>query len=310
MPSLPLDRFRTDLVALTGDPAARIGVAVSGGPDSLALLLLAHAALPGMIAAATVDHGLRREAADEAAFVAGLCSVRGIPHATLSVSVESAGEGIQAAARAARYAALEDWRSREGLDFIATAHHADDQAETLLMRASRSAGIGGLAGIRRRNGSVIRPLLDWRRAELAAIVADAGITAIDDPSNRDDRFDRSRIRALLNQADDLDAPGLAQTAANLADAAEALEWAAERLWSERATVTEKEVRLDPADLPPELLHRLVRRALAALGHQGRIDRVASLIARLSSGQPGTIGAILARPGAIWVFSPAPPRRIS
>lgn len=302
-------RFRADLAALTGeDDALRLGVAVSGGPDSLALLLLAHAALPGRIAAATVDHGLRPEAAAEAAFVAAICADLGVPHRTLAVSVANEGDGLQAAARAARYAALEDWRIGEDLALIATAHHADDQAETLLMRANRGAGVGGLAGIRPRNGAIVRPLLGWRRAELAEIVRAAGITPIDDPSNRDARFDRARIRALLADAPEIDVPGLATAAARLADAADALDWAADRLWAERVTVAGREIRIDPAGLPAELVHRIVRRALTVLGDTGRADRIAPLIARLRKGEPASIGAILARPGAIWTFGDAPPRR--
>lgn len=301
-------RFRADLLALIVDADVRIGLAVSGGPDSLALTLLAHAACPGRIAVATVDHGLRAESADEARFVADICAARGIPHSTLTINVTVVGDGLQAAARAARYAALEGWRIHNGCAFIATAHHADDQAETLLMRAVRGAGVGGLAGIRARNGAIIRPLLGWRRAELVAIVDEAGITAIDDPSNRDSRYDRSRMRARLADAPERDVRGLATAAARLADAAEALEWMTGRLWNERISIDDGVVRLDPAGLPAELVHRLVRRALATLGYRGRPDRIAPLIARLGSGQSASIGAIIARPGALWTFSPAPPRR--
>lgn len=304
-----LARFRDDLAAIAGPvDALRLGVAVSGGPDSLALLLLACAALPGRVAAATVDHGLRPEAADEARFVGNLCAGLDVPHATLTVSVAKAGEGLQAAARVARYAALAKWRSDNGLDFVATAHHADDQAETLLMRANRGAGVGGLAGIRPVNSHVVRPLLGWRRAELAAIVRAAGIEAVSDPSNRDDRFDRVRVRALLAGNPELDVGGLAAAAANLADAAQALEWMTDRLWTDRIVTEATEIRFDPSGLPREIVHRIVRRLIAALGYSGRMDRVAPLIARLESGKSGSIGAILARPGPVWTFKPAPPRR--
>lgn len=301
-------RFGADLAVLTEDiPDLRLGVAVSGGPDSLALLLLAHAALPHRIAAATVDHGLRPEAMDEARFVERVCGELGVPHTILAITTEPSREGLQAAARAARYAALESWRAANGLDAIATAHHADDQAETLLMRANRGSGVGGLAGIRARNGRIVRPLLGWRRAELAAVTTAAGIVAVDDPSNRDPRFDRARIRAMLATTEELDVPGLAMSAARLADAAAALEWMADRLWPDHVTITDSEIRLDPAGLPHELLHRIVRRALAKLGYDGRVDRVAVLIERLRSGESASIGAILARPGAVWIFKPAPPR---
>src|SRR5262245_16934078 len=129
----PVVRFRADLQDLAGAEAGKLGIAVSGGPDSLALLLLAEAAFPGRVQAATVDHGLRTESADEAAFVAALCRQRDIPHATLRPETPIEGN-IQSAARRARYALLEAWRSEQRLDWILTAHHADDQAETLLMR--------------------------------------------------------------------------------------------------------------------------------------------------------------------------------
>ncbi|SNS73397.1 tRNA(Ile)-lysidine synthase [Sphingomonas laterariae] len=304
-----IDRFRADLAALVGwQDHLRLGIAVSGGADSLALLLIASEALPDRIAAATVDHGLRAGAAEEAQFVAAICAERAIPHTTLTVAVEAAGDGLQAAARHARYVALEAWRRESGLSLVATAHHADDQAETLLMRASRGAGVSGLAGIRAVNGTLVRPLLGWRRAELESVVRAAGLTFVDDPSNRDPRFDRSRMRQLLADAPDLDVAGLASSAANLAAAAQALDWVADRLWIERVSAGPAEVRIDAAELPAELVHRLVRRALSVLGYQGRADKIAPLIARLNAGQPASIGAILARPGAHWVFSPAPPRR--
>ncbi|MEQ1639906.1 MAG: tRNA lysidine(34) synthetase TilS, partial [Novosphingobium sp.] len=216
-------RFAADLATLwRGD--GRLGVAVSGGPDSLALLLLAHAALPGRVAAATVDHGLRAESAAEAGFVADVCARLGVPHAILQV--ELAKGNVQAEARAARYAALAGWIAAAGLAALATAHHADDQAETLLLRLNRGSGVAGLAGVRAKGlipGTrlpLLRPVLGWRRAELAKLVA--GLDAVQDPSNTDDRFDRARLRKALAGVDWLDASALAQSAAHLADADAAL----------------------------------------------------------------------------------------
>ncbi len=198
------------------------------------MLLLAHAAMPGEFEAATVDHGLRAEAAEEAAFVARTCAARGIAHAVLRVEV--APGNVQDEARRARYAALAAWAGERGLAALATAHHADDQAETVLMRLNRGSGLGGLSGVRARGTvpggtlPVLRPLLGWRRAELAALVAGAGIEAVSDPSNADPRFDRVRMRTALAEADWLDAAAIAQSAAHLADAKEALDWAMEREW--------------------------------------------------------------------------------
>ena len=106
-----LSRFRHDLETLAGTPAGRVGVALSGGPDSVAMLLLAAAAYPGVVAAATVDHGLRSESAAEAEFAARLCAARGIPHETLTPEAPIEGN-LQSAARRARYALLDQWRRR------------------------------------------------------------------------------------------------------------------------------------------------------------------------------------------------------
>jgi tRNA(Ile)-lysidine synthase len=253
-------RFRADLEAIAGGMPGKLGVAVSGGPDSLALLLLALAAYPGQLEAATVDHGLRPESADEAAFVAGVCEELGVPHAVLRPGEPIAGN-LQSAARRARYLLLEDWRAEKCLDRVLTAHHADDQAETLLMRLNRGSGVAGLGGIRAVNGRVLRPLLGWRRAELEAIVAASGLEAVTDPSNRDERFDRARLRRQMAGAEWIDPVALGRSAEALAEAGEALDWAAERLFAERAGGSDAELRLDPSGLPAELLRRLLLRAM-------------------------------------------------
>jgi len=143
-------RLRGDVAALI-EPLGerRLAVAVSGGPDSMALLALAAAAFPGQVVAATVDHGLRAGSADEAAMVARWCEGAGVPHATLAVDdAPERGENLHDWARARRYRLLGDWAVSAGDALLATAHHADDQAETFLMRAARGSGVAGLAGIR------------------------------------------------------------------------------------------------------------------------------------------------------------------
>ena len=312
-----VERFLSDLEALAGVPAA-LAVAVSGGPDSLALLLLARAALPGRVRAATVDHGLRAESADEAEEVARLCGVLGVPHRILKVRVERAGEGVQAAARAARYSALAGWMEGEGLDLLATAHHCDDQAETLLMRLNRGSGVAGLAGVRAMGavpGSggrlrLCRPLLGWRRGELAAIVAAAGLEAAQDPGNRDEAYDRARLRRQLGEAPWLDAAALARSAALLAEAESALEWAAGPLFAARVDAAEGKASLRPNGLPPELLRRLVLRCLRSVvpGAKPRGEQLAALIARLEDGGAATLCGVKATGGEIWRFEAAPPRR--
>src|SRR3954452_12256106 len=136
-----IDRFRGDLDALIA-PGERLGVAVSGGPDSLALLLLAAAARPGAIEAATVDHALRPESRGEAEMVAQICGRLGVPHAILTVEwAEPPASAILERARAARYQLLAVWANERKLGAVVTGHHADDQAETLLMRLNRGAGV-------------------------------------------------------------------------------------------------------------------------------------------------------------------------
>lgn len=290
----------------------RIGLAVSGGPDSLALLLLAHAAIPGRFAVASVDHGLRAAAAGECRAVAELCVQRGIPCEILTV--RTGGGNLQSAARHARYAALAVWAERDGLGAIVTAHHADDQAETLVMRLNRASGLPGLAGVRPRGvvpGTalpLLRPLLDWRRGELAAIVARAGLEPASDPSNRDERFDRVRIRAALAEADWLDPAALAQSAAHLAEADAALEWAAEREWAECVTVAGDEVRYSPK-APRAIVLRVVSRIIAHFGGEPRGTALAQLVDGLAAGRPGNLGGVMAKPehGA-WLFGREPSRR--
>lgn len=310
-------RFRRDLEALAGD-VDRIAVAVSGGPDSLALLLLAQAALPGRVQAATVDHGLRPESAAEAAAVAGLCAGLAVPHRILPVRVEHTGEGLQAAARAARYAALAEWMRADGLALLLTAHHGDDQAETLLMRLNRGSGVAGLAGVRAAGPvpggdgglRLCRPLLGWRRRELEAIVAGAGIEPAQDPSNEDERFDRARLRRQMGEAPWLDADALARSAALLAEAEAALQWTAGRLFAARVEAGEGGVVLRPQGLPPELVRRLVLRCLrlVAPAARPRGDQLVALVERLQSGGSGTLSGVKASGGDSWRFEPAPPRR--
>ncbi|WP_156680984.1 tRNA lysidine(34) synthetase TilS [Sphingomonas profundi] len=328
-------RFHAALTALHPFASAeRLGLAVSGGPDSLALLLLAAAAFPGRIEAATVDHGLRPAGADEARMVAALCARLDVPHATLSgVWNSDAPEGLQAAARAYRYRQLAGWCVDRGLALLATGHHADDQAETLLMRLARGAGVGGLGAIRAARPLaaddgralpilLVRPLLRVPRRALGEVVAAAGLVAADDPSNASDRFDRTRARRLLATTDWLDPARLAAAASHLADAEAALAWAADLAFANHATLARgaadgAEWLVDPAHLPAEMLRRVVARVLALVEGEAQAGACAMpptgpdltrLIDRLAGGAPATLGHVLARPGARWRFAMAPPRR--
>lgn len=308
-PRLTPERFRAAVEALAPDLHGKVGLAVSGGPDSLALLLLA-CRVGFDVVAITVDHGLRLEAAEEARRVAALSAKFGVPHETLTVDVPRAAS-VQAAARAARYAAMAGWCDDHGVRWLMTAHHADDQAETLLMRLSRGSGLGGMAGIRARRTveghavTLLRPLLGARKADLVALVAEAGITAVDDPSNRSDAYDRTAVRALL-AGGGIDIAGAAATAAHLVEAEAALRWTADEAWAGRASVSGDALALDTRGLPAELVRRLVLRAFREI--RG-VEPDGPALQRLLAGGGGSLGGILAEGGPLWRFRAEPPRKM-
>lgn len=303
-------RFRETLDRLSpGD--GRIGLAVSGGTDSLAMLLLAHEAVAGRFEVATVDHGLRPEASAECAWVARICADRGIACAILRVAV-GAGN-MQAEARRARYAALAQWAGERGLAAVATAHHADDQAETLLMRLNRGSGVAGLAGVREVSMlgalKIIRPLLDWRRNDLAAVCALAGLDPVQDPSNSNADFDRVRIRQALGTADWIDSQALARSARNLADAYAALQDYAALLWQEQVRPCDEAGYIITPVPSREMNRRLLAMAMDRLGGRPRGGDVARLLDRLEQGRGGNVGRVLAQAkNGCWHLRPEPPRR--
>lgn len=242
-----------------------------------------------------------------------LCAELNVPHRTLGIEVSSGGN-LQAEARKARYAALAGWLTERGLDALATAHHADDQAETLLMRLNRGSGVSGLAGVRavgclpESDVCLLRPLLSWRKAELEAICRSASLRPARDPSNADERYDRARIRAALEAADWLDREAVARSAAHVADADEALEWAARREWDEQVRVETRALRYLPR-APRAVRLRVVERVLTELGQRPRGGEAARLLDRLEACERGNLGGVLATvDGGEWVFHPEPPRR--
>ena len=321
VPEQPLvERFRRDLDALAA-PDSRIGIAVSGGPDSLALLLLAASARPSRVEAATVDHALRPGSRAEAEQVAEICRRLGVPHATLTAAWKEWPEtAIQERARSVRYRLLGDWAGERGLDAIVTAHHLDDQAETVLMRLARGAGVRGLAGMRAESVApgttvpLLRPLLGWSHAELERLCASAGIDPVRDPSNEDARFERVRIRNALGSIAELDPSAIAESAAHLGDADAALDWAADREWQRAVSDSDAAIVYDPSGTPSEIRRRIVSRIILALAAEGEaaelrgreLDRV---IAALATGRAATLRGVLCTGGSEWRFTPAPTRRV-
>ncbi|MBB3859821.1 tRNA(Ile)-lysidine synthase [Novosphingobium hassiacum] len=296
-------------------PSGQVGLAVSGGPDSLALLLLVHEVAPRNFSVATVDHGLRPEAAAEAATVADLCDARGIEHSTLTLAMAK-GSGVQERARTARYAALAAWARAANLSAIVTAHHADDQAETMVMRLNRGAGVRGLAGMRPvatvpgdPTLALLRPLLAWRRDELLEVVRAQGLKPADDPSNRDQHYERVRIRDALTSSEAFDPKGFAASAAWLADADIALDWAVERLWAGVVASGEGCTWEPPSGLPQTLALRVLERLFATFRTTPpRGPDLTRLLETLRAGGVGTLAGVKAdaRIGP-WRFTRAPAR---
>ena len=266
-----------------------IGVALSGGGDSVALLHLLRAA-GHRVEAATVDHGLRPESADEAAAVAADCARIGIPHRVLPWNHGATVPGnLMEAARLARRALLSDWAAERGLAAVALGHTADDQAEALLIGLSRAAGIDGLCGMRAdwTTGGVrwLRPMLGITRSDLRLWLTGQAIAWIEDPSNGNDRYLRARVRKALATLSPLGLTPdrLAASAAHLAQARAALDAAvaeaAARVCHEEAGA----LRIDAvgfAALPEEIARRLLRAAILWLTGADHAPRAAAL-ARLA-----------------------------
>jgi tRNA(Ile)-lysidine synthase len=281
---------------------ATLIVAVSGGPDSLALMesLARWTRLSGASAAGlqvvTIDHGLRSGAAAEAEFVAAAAATLGLPHRTRVWDGPKPASAIQEAARGARYALLAEIASAAPQPAaIVTAHHAEDQAETVLMRLARGSGLDGLAGMaaERPLGGVVlvRPLLAVPKARLLATLAERGLSAVEDPSNVNPAFERVRLRRAWPalQAVGLDAAQIVRSARRLERARQALEAATDAL----ARVAAQDHAGAYAEIdasawraaPEELRARLLGRALAAFGGDAapaRLSQIEDLVAALGA----------------------------
>lgn len=268
-------------------------LAVSGGPDSTALLVLAarwRAALahgPKLVAV-TVDHGLRAGSVAEAETVRALAEALGVEHRTLHWSGEKPATGLQAAARHARYGLLAAASREAGASHVLTAHTLDDQAETVLFRLARGSGLTGLAGMERRaplplSGAhdivLVRPFLALRKARLVATLEAAGIPYAQDPSNGDPRFTRARLRRMMPAmaAEGLDADRISLLARRAARAEAAIETAVTAAaaavslteWSNSGPIMFR--RHCFADLPAEVGLRLLGRAISRLGDEGEVE---------------------------------------
>lgn len=255
----------------------RLAVAVSGGGDSVALLHIlsrCFGAQAPRLFAVTVDHGLRPEAPEEAAAVGRLAARLGVAHEVLRWQGWDGRGNLQDQARRARYGLMTEWARARGIATLALAHTADDQAETVLMRLGRAAGVDGLSGIpaRRVQGGVtlVRPVLELTRQDLRDYLRCNGVEWAEDPSNEDDRFDRVKARRALGALAPLgiSAGALAEVAAHMAQAREALDWYAFLAAQDITGIDGGDVVLDLRQfrtLPGEVARRLLARALLWVG---------------------------------------------
>lgn len=300
------------------DASRGLVVAVSGGGDSLALLLLLHDFLSrhrpaARLHAVTVDHALRAGSAGEARAVAALCAARGIAHRTVAWQGDKPATGLSAAAREARYRLLADAAADLGVAIVLTGHTLDDQAETLAMRAARGGGTG-LAGMARATlfdgrAWIVRPLLHLRRRALRDWLAAHGVAWIDDPTNENPAFERARVRKALSEAD---VEGLAGTARSAGRARRALADEAATLLDRFAGAPAPGLlRLDPAFAGQAAALPALRACLAAAGGTPRLPdaaRTGALLARLAEGAPlrATLSRAVvdARRGGIFILREA------
>jgi tRNA(Ile)-lysidine synthase len=272
-------------------------LAVSGGSDSTALLVLAARWAKGLkkrlkrpprLIAVTIDHGLRPESAREAAVVKRLARRLGVPHRTVRWRGKKPKAGLQEAARNARYRLLAQAATAAGYEHILTAHTLDDQAETVLFRLARGSGLTGLAAMAHASPIpagrdtpifLVRPLLRVGKERLVATLKAAGIDHSEDPTNRDPRFARTRLRSLMPHLarEGLDARSLSRLAARMRRAEATIEFAvaaaraalAPGPWRERGPIVFETVRF--SDLPNEVALRLLGRAIAHTGNEGPVE---------------------------------------
>ena len=286
-----------------GDPSDRIGVAVSGGSDSMAMLHLMARVAPyagWSVHAVTVDHRLRPEAAGEVAFVAKVCAGLGVPHAVLVWDHGPILGNLMQAAREARYQLLADWALGQGIADVAVAHTSDDQAEGFLIGLSRSAGLDGLTGMRQqfaRDGVTFhRPFLNQSRAALRGYLLRQGLTWVEDPTNDNDRYTRTKARRVLKSLKPLGitVDRLSTVIHNLSMAqvviAQTVQRAARDVVTEAAGALtfERQAFLDLGPEVNRLLLIAMLRWMAGLTHAPRAESILNLQRALADNRDATL----------------------
>lgn len=304
--------------ALAPQVPQHLGVAVSGGGDSVALLCVLHRisnALNVRLSAVTVDHRLRPEAASEAASVSALADRFGVSHDILVWDGWDGTGNTQNEARQARYRLMSEWAHRRGITTIALGHTRDDQAETVIMRLARSSGVDGLSAMQacfEREGLLwLRPFLDVSRAELRDFLRAEEVEWIEDPSNQDRKYDRIRVRDALSHLEPLGVTvdALAQVAQNMQSAREALDTQTVIAAKEMVVIRAGAVQIQWAQfvaLPEEISRRLVVGALRWITGSPYSPRSRSIAAALNAihadGSATLDGSrFLKQRESLWIF---------
>jgi len=304
--------------AFTLKKPKKLAVAVSGGGDSMAcldLMIWTGREIGFVVEAVTLDHGLRREAADEIALVAAFCASCGVSHSVLTWGWDGTGN-LQAAARGARYGLIGAWAVERGVDCVALGHTKDDVAETFLMRLARQAGVDGLAQMEhlfeREGVQWVRPLLAFGRTDLRTYLTRHGVGWAEDASNEDATFERVKARQVLRELAPLgiDTETLANVARNISVAKATLN----AVLRETVCHYVREDRGDlilPSDLPEdgrlipmEIMDRLRRAAIRWVGggdYAPRSQAMAELDIGLQESTVRTLGGcVLTRTDATRV----------
>ena len=305
-----------------------VGLAVSGGADSLALMLLAarwamERPAPALFVY-TVDHGLRAEARTEAAMVVSIAEALGLPARSLLWAGEKPTTGLQEAARETRYRLIGEAMAIDGATALVTAHHREDQAETLLMRLAHGSGLDGLRGMEIASTvegtAVLRPLLGVSRALLRAVVEAAELDPAEDPSNEDPAYERVRWRKLLPElsALGLDPDTLAVFARRIGEANLALGELANAAFDESVMIdgfgAARFLQADFAALSPAVATRVLKRVLNVVGGRqkpralGQIERLRdSLAGPAEIGSTTALGCIIRCDGDTVIVAREPGR---
>ena len=315
---MPLRLTQQVADAFLPHPPERVGVAVSGGGDSMALLHLMHqmCSLHNItLRAVTVDHGLRAGSDGEAQMVHRFCAGLGISHDTLHWQDWDGTGNLQSAARDARYRLMSEWARTHRIDTIALGHTADDQAETVLMRLARQSGVDGLAAMAARKTRAgltwVRPLLGASREDLRSHLRDSGITWAEDPSNEDLSYDRIKVRKALEVLAPLGigVQGLAAVASSMAEARSALDWQTFTAARDAAVVDagavvicERKLRIMPVEIQRRLLVHAIG-WISGAKYPPRRGAIANLMTALRDGQAGTLDGchVCRAQGKVWIF---------